>query len=132
MQDILHHYHTLDHGGYLGGQRTTMKVLRCGIYQTTLFKDVHTYVCQRCGNISKQQEMSSHGILEVELFDVLGIDLMRQFVPSNQNQHIFGSGGLCFQLGGCIRFSNHWYKSGDKVFEQEHFYKVQNTKSNNQ
>lgn len=46
---------------------------------------------------------------------------MGPFVPSNQNQHIFGSGGLCFQLGGCICFSNQWCKSGDKVFEKEYF-----------
>lgn len=33
--------------------------------------------------------MSLHGILEVELFVVWGIDFMRPFVLLNQNQYIF-------------------------------------------
>ena len=70
-----------------------MKVLQSGFYWPTLFKDSNTYVkqcdrCQRSGNLSRRQEMPLHGILEVELFDVWGIDFMGPFVPSKNNQYI--------------------------------------------
>ena len=38
--------------------------------------------CQRMGNISKKQEMPLKGILEVELFDVWGIEFMGPFSSS--------------------------------------------------
>lgn len=84
MQDILHHCHSSNHGGHFGGQRTAIKVLQSGFYWPTIFKDAYSIVmhrdrCQRSGNISRIQEMPLHGILEVELFDVWGIDLMGTF-----------------------------------------------------
>ncbi|XP_035540270.1 uncharacterized protein LOC118344239 [Juglans regia] len=38
--------------------------------------------CQRMRNISRRQELPLKNILEVELFDVWGIDFMRHFPPS--------------------------------------------------
>ena len=38
--------------------------------------------CQRMGSISKKHEMPLKGILEVELFDVWGIDFMGPFSSS--------------------------------------------------
>lgn len=56
-----------------------MKVLQCGFYRPTIFKDAHSFVmqcdiCQRSGNISKKHEMPLHKIMKVELFDVCGIN----------------------------------------------------------
>ena len=53
----------------------------------TLFKDVREFVltcdrCQRMGNITRKHEMPLKGILEVELFDVWGIDFMGLFPSS--------------------------------------------------
>ena len=50
----------------------------------TLFKDAREFVitcdrCQRMGNITRKHEMPLKGILEVELFDVWGIDFMGPF-----------------------------------------------------
>ena len=44
--------------------------------------------CQRTGNISKRQEMPLHYILEVEIFDVWGLDFMGPFPLSCGNQYI--------------------------------------------
>ncbi|PIN20750.1 hypothetical protein CDL12_06557 [Handroanthus impetiginosus] len=44
--------------------------------------------CQRTGNISQRHEMPLNTILEVELFDVWGIDFMSPFVPSFGNMYI--------------------------------------------
>jgi hypothetical protein len=93
MEDILHHCHASEYGGHYGGERTAAKVLQSGFYWPTLFKDAHFFVlkcdrCQRVGNISKRHEMPLNTILEVELFDVWGIDFMGPFPSSFGNSYI--------------------------------------------
>ncbi|KAI3684649.1 hypothetical protein L6452_33874 [Arctium lappa] len=90
---ILQHCHQSEYGGHFGGQRTAAKVLQSGFYWPTLFKDAYSFAqrcneCQRSGSISQRNEMPLNGILEVELFDVWGIDFMGPFPPSNQCQYI--------------------------------------------
>ena len=94
MGSILNHCHTLPCGGHFGGQRTTTKVLQSGFYWPNLFKDAHQFVstcdkCQRMGSISKKDEPPMSTILEVELFDLWGMDFMGPFPPSFGNLYIF-------------------------------------------
>ena len=93
MHSILNHCHTLPCGGHFGGQRTAAKVLQSGFYWPSLFKDAHQFVstcdkCQRMGNISRKDEPPMHPILEVELFDLWGIDFMGPFPASYSNLYI--------------------------------------------
>ena len=93
MHSILNHCHTLSCGGHFGGQRTATKVLQSGFYWPSLFKDAHQFVstcdkCQRMGNISRKDEPPMHPILEVELFDLWGIDFMGPFPASYNNLYI--------------------------------------------
>ena len=44
--------------------------------------------CQRSGGISKRNEMPQEGILEVEPFDVWGVDFVGPFVTSCGNQYL--------------------------------------------
>ncbi|KAJ9556763.1 hypothetical protein OSB04_011377 [Centaurea solstitialis] len=90
---ILQQCHQAPYGGHFGGQRTAAKVLQSGFYWPTLFKDAHNFTqrceeCQRTGSISQRNEMPQSGILEVELFDVWGIDFMGPFPTSNNCQYI--------------------------------------------
>ena len=60
----------------------------------TIFKDAYEFVkccdkCQRTENITRRHEMPFINILEVEVFDVQGIDFMRPFPPSFGNLYIF-------------------------------------------
>ena len=93
MHSILNHCHTLSCGGHFGGQRTAAKVLQSGFYWPSLFKYAHQFVstcdkCQRMGNISRKDEPPMHPILEVELFDLWGIDFMGPFPASYNNLYI--------------------------------------------
>ena len=93
MHNILTHCHTLSCGGHFGGQRTAAKVLQSGFYWPSLFKDAHQFVstcdkCQRMGNISRKDEPPMNPILEVELFDLWGIDFMGPFPASYNNLYI--------------------------------------------
>ena len=93
MHSILNHCHTLPCGGHFGGQGTAAKVLQSGFYWPSLYKDAHLFVstcdkCQRMGNISRKYEPPMHPILEVELFDLWGIDFMGPFPTSYNNLYI--------------------------------------------
>ncbi|CAN6679116.1 unnamed protein product [Malus baccata var. baccata] len=93
MEEILRHCHSLACGGHFGATKTAAKVLQSGFWWPTLFKDAHTFVstcdrCQRVGNISSRHQMPLNNILEVELFDVWGIDFMGPFPSSYGKQYI--------------------------------------------
>ena len=86
-QSILWHCHSSPCGGHYNGERTGYKVLQSGFYWPTIFKDARSYVlacdkCQRSGNISKKNEGPLNYILEVEVFDVWGMDFMGPFPNS--------------------------------------------------
>ena len=77
----------MDVGGHFGATKMASKVLQSGFWWPTLFKDAREFVltcdrCQRMGNITRKHEMPLKGILEVELFDVWGIDFMGPFPRS--------------------------------------------------
>ncbi|KAL4297728.1 hypothetical protein GQ457_12G018060 [Hibiscus cannabinus] len=81
------------YGEHFGGNRTTAKVLQYGFYWPTLHRDAQLFCqqcdrCKRTGNISKRNEMPLQNILEVELFDVWGIDFMGPFPSSFGNLYI--------------------------------------------
>ncbi|KAM2339267.1 hypothetical protein ACFX1X_018870 [Malus domestica] len=93
MEEILRHCHSLACGGHFGATKTAAKVLQSGFWWPTLFKDAHTFIstcdrCQRVGNISSRHQMPLNNILEVELFDVWGIDFMGPFPSSYGKQYI--------------------------------------------
>ena len=79
--------HTHAYGGHFGSKKTAAKVLQCGFYWPTLFREAHDFCvacdrCQRMGCISRRNMMPLSPILIVELFDVWGIDFMGPFPPS--------------------------------------------------
>ena len=93
MVIILNHCHTLPCAGHFGGQRTAAKVLQSGFYWPSLFKDAHQFIstynkCQRMGSISRKDEPPMSTILEVELFDLWGMDFMGPFPPTFSNLYI--------------------------------------------
>ncbi|KAK8935602.1 hypothetical protein KSP39_PZI013848 [Platanthera zijinensis] len=93
MRAILEKCHSSPYGGHFKGTRTAMKVLEAGFYWPNLFRDANEFVkqcdrCQRSENIHKNDGMPMNIMLEVELFDVWGIDFMGPFVNSNGNLFI--------------------------------------------
>ncbi|KAM1230448.1 hypothetical protein ACFX11_040754 [Malus domestica] len=84
---ILSFCHTYACGGHFGTQRTALKVLQCGFYWPSIFKDAKTFCltcdkCQRMGGISARDQMPQVSILNVEIFYVWGIDFMGPFPSS--------------------------------------------------
>ncbi|CAN6560283.1 unnamed protein product [Malus baccata var. baccata] len=88
IQSILNFCHTYACGGHFGTQRTARKVLECGFYWPTLFKDARTFCiaydrCQRTGNIGPKDQMPQNPIFNVEIFYVWGIYFMGPFPSSH-------------------------------------------------
>ena len=91
--EILTHCHSLECGGHFNGQRTMAKVLQSGFYRSSIFKDAHLFSkscdrSQRTGNIERRNEIPLMNILEVELFDVWGINFMGPFPSSFEHKYI--------------------------------------------
>jgi hypothetical protein len=62
-------------GGHFSAKKTAAKILQCGFYWPTLFRDAHTYCtscehCQKLGSISRRNMMPLNPILIVEIFYV--------------------------------------------------------------
>ncbi|KAM2846500.1 hypothetical protein COP1_000026 [Malus domestica] len=88
VQSILNFCHTYACGGHFGTERTAHKVLECGFYWPTIFKDARTFCiacdrCQRTGNIGPKDQMQQIPIFNVEIFYVWGIDFMGPFPSSH-------------------------------------------------
>ncbi len=93
VHKILYHCHSPPSGGHFGGTRTATKVLQARFFWPTLFKDAYAYVkicdrCQRVRNVTNRNEMPRTNIIEVELFDVWGIDFLGPFPLSCGHKYI--------------------------------------------
>ncbi|XP_070054779.1 uncharacterized protein [Nicotiana tomentosiformis] len=91
--EILEACHSSPYSSHHSGARTETKVLSCGFYWPALFKDASYLVkrcdeCQRDGGISTKNEMPLTTILEIDIFDVWGIDFMGPFTSSCGNTYI--------------------------------------------
>ena len=93
VASILAFCHSHACGGHFGAKRTARKVLECGFYWPSIFRDAYTLCkvydnCQRAGNISQRNEMPQQSLLYCEIFDVWGIDFMGPFPNSGGNLYI--------------------------------------------
>ncbi|KAK5833725.1 hypothetical protein PVK06_017579 [Gossypium arboreum] len=93
VTSILTFCHTEACGGHFGPKRTAHKVLECGLYWPTIFRDAFNFCkscdkCQHTGNITRRNQMPLSPIHVCEIFDVWGIDFMGPFISSFGNVYI--------------------------------------------
>nr|XP_034903990.1 uncharacterized protein LOC118041005 [Populus alba] len=91
IPSVINFCHALACGGHFSSKKTTAKILQCGFYWPTMFKDVHAFCvacdrCQRLGNLTRRNMMPLNPILVLEIFDCWGIDFMGPF-PSSFGYH---------------------------------------------
>lgn len=87
IPSILDFCHSQACGGHFSMKKTAAKILKCGFYWPTLFKDTNIYCkscekCQKLGALSRRNMMPLNPILVIEVFDCWGIDFMGPFPPS--------------------------------------------------
>ena len=93
QKHILQMCHNSPSGGHYSGTKTAHKVLQCGFYWPSIFKDSHYFYmhcldCQKLSNITRRDMMPLQPILSLEPFDVWGIDFMGPFPTSNGYEYI--------------------------------------------
>ncbi|KAK8593995.1 hypothetical protein V6N12_046066 [Hibiscus sabdariffa] len=93
VSSILNFCHSYSCGGHFGPKRTAHKILECGFFWPTIFRDAYFYCktcekCQKVGNLSRRSEMPMNPIHVCEIFDVWGLDYMGPFVSSFGNTYI--------------------------------------------
>ncbi|RDX72688.1 hypothetical protein CR513_47783, partial [Mucuna pruriens] len=94
IDSVLQFCHSTPRGGYYGSTQTARKVLDCGLYWPTIFRDANHFVstCKRCQKagmaMNRRHEMAQQPILFYEAFDVWGIDFMGPFPISNGYSYI--------------------------------------------
>ncbi|CAM8916931.1 unnamed protein product [Rhodiola kirilowii] len=93
IKGIIASCHSSSYGGHGSASKTTSKALQSGFYWPSMFKDTYEFVkscneCQRMGNIARREEMPQKSILEVEVFDVWGVDFMGPLPSSQGNSFI--------------------------------------------
>jgi hypothetical protein len=91
--EIFRKCHSTEYGGHFNHFRTQAKVWSSGFYWSEMHEDTKRYVascpeCQRTGNISQRNFMPLRYNLQIDLFDVWGIDFMGPFKNSHGYEHI--------------------------------------------
>jgi hypothetical protein len=84
---IIERCHTSPYGGHYGAFRTNAKIWQSGLFWTKMYQDTKEFVrrctrCQKHGNINTRDAMPLQNNLQIELFDVWGIDYMGPFQKS--------------------------------------------------
>jgi hypothetical protein len=74
VSSVIKFFHSKACGGHFSSKKTTAKILQCGFYRPTMFKDTHAFCktcenCQKLGSISKHHMMPLNPILVIEIFD---------------------------------------------------------------
>jgi hypothetical protein len=87
IRSVIKFCHSEACGGHFSSKKTAAKILQCGFYWPTIFKDSHEFckTCEKCqmlGSISKRNMMPLNPIIVIEIFDCWGIDFMGPFPPS--------------------------------------------------
>ena len=84
VRSVLLFYHDQAYGGHFSGRKIAAKVLHCGSYWPTLFRDGFEYYkscpgCQQLDMISRRDMMPLNSIIVAVIFDVWGLELMGPF-----------------------------------------------------
>jgi len=84
VRSVLSFYHDRASEGHFSDRKTAVRVLQCGFYWPTLFRDAFKYCksrsrCQQLGRVSRRVMMPLNPIIVVEIFDVWVLTLYDHF-----------------------------------------------------
>jgi hypothetical protein len=90
---IIERCHSSPYGGHYGAFSPHEKIWQSGFFWPTMYEDTKNFVrrcraCERHGNINSRDAMPLTNNLQIELFDVWGIDYMGPFPKSKNYEYI--------------------------------------------
>jgi transposase InsO family protein len=121
---VLEHCHSSPYGGHYGAFHTNAKVWQSGFYWPTMYDDAKSFVrcysrCQKHGNFNKREAMPLTSNLQIDIFDVWGIDFMGPF-PNLEG---------CEYILVAIDYVSKWveafpYRTADAMHSKRMFHEV--------
>jgi hypothetical protein len=121
---ILERCHSSPYGCHYGAFCTNDKVWQSGFYWPTMYDDAKSFVrrciqCQRHGNINTRDTMPLTSNLQIDIFDVWGIDFMGPFPISEGFEYILVA----------VNYVSKWiealpYQVADAMHSKKMFYEV--------
>jgi len=123
VSSIIKFCHSKACGGHFSSKKTIAKILQCGFYWPTTFKDTHAFykTCENCyklGSISKHHMMPLNHILVIEIFNCWGIDFIGPFPPSFGFVYILGAVDYVLKWIKAIPNRNNDYKTMIKFLKE--------------
>jgi len=120
---IIKKCHSSSYGGHYGAFRTHAKIWQSGFFWPTMYQDTKEFVrrcnaCQRHGNINSRDAMPLTTNLQIELFDVWGIDYMGPFPKSGPYEYILVAVDYVSKWVEAMPCKNADHKSSIKMFEE--------------
>jgi hypothetical protein len=93
VNDILERCHLSEYAGHYATFHTDAKLWQCGFFWPTMYQDAKDFVrrcprCQKHGKISTRDAIPLTTNLQVEIFDVWGIEYMGHFPMSGNCEYI--------------------------------------------
>ena len=90
---VLDRCHSSSYGGHYGAYRTHAKIWQSGFYWPTMYEDSKEFMwrcakCQLQGNINPRDAMPLTSNLQIDIFDVWGIDFMGPFPKNGDKEYI--------------------------------------------
>ena len=90
---VLDRCHASSYGGHYGAYRTHAKIWQSGFYWPTMYEDAKEFVrrcprCQRQENINPRDAMPLTSNLQLDIFDVWGIDFMGPFFKNGDKEDV--------------------------------------------
>jgi hypothetical protein len=123
---IIEKCHSSPYGGHYGAFRTHAKICQSGFFCPTMYQDIKDFVrrcnsCQRHGNINSRNAMPLTTNLQIELFDVWGIDYMGPFPKFGKFEYILVAVDYVSKWVEALPCRTADHKSSVRMFEETIF-----------
>ena len=123
---IIERCHSSPYGGHYGAFRTHSKIWQSGLFWPTMYEDTKDFIqrcgaCQRHGNINSRDTMPLTTNLQIELFDVWGIDYMGPFPKLKNYEYILVAVDYVSKWVEAMPCKAADAKNSEKMFEETIF-----------
>ena len=119
---IIEGCHASPYGGHYRAFHTHAKIWQSGFFWPTIYQDTKEFVrcvrCQKHWNINMQDAMPLMNNLQIELFDIWGIDFMGLFPKSGDAEYILVTVDYVSKWVGALQCQTADSKHSKKMFHE--------------
>jgi hypothetical protein len=134
---IIERCHSSPYEKHYGVFLTNAKIWQSGFYWSTMYEDTKDFIrrygaCQKHENINSRDVMPLTNNLQIELFDVWGIDYMGPFLKSKNCEYILVAVDYVSKWVEAIPCRAAYAKHSKKMFHENNIPKIWSAKNGDQ